>query len=112
LQRFGRCNRYGKQAVPADVSVFLKFPEDSARRWYYPYGEAHLKQTEDALQDFIKEHPSATLEEAMITPLLDRSYPRDLQARLQSVITDKTKKLKESFIEPFMPFGTADSSLT
>ena len=111
LQRFGRCNRYGRQRGPADVSVFLQFPTNSGQPWL-PYEESHLKQTQEALHSFISDHPSAMIEETMVTPLLDRSYPCDLRAKLHRAITAKSEKLKEFFVEPFIPFGATDCTHT
>ncbi len=109
LQRFGRCNRYGSQGRAADVSVFLQFPPES-KYPCFPYEEDHLKQTKLALEFFLRDHASGLLEERLIAPLLDLSYPSDLQTKLHTAIARKSARLKELFVDPFVPFGANDAS--
>ncbi len=111
LQRFGRCNRYGSQHTAAAVGVFLQFPPGSQQP-SLPYEEAHLKQTQAALGDYLSDHASGLLEEKLITPLLELSYPADLRMKLHNAIATKSERLKELFVDPFMPFGANDASQT
>lgn len=111
LQRFGRCNRYGSQHSAADVGVFLHFPPGSQQP-SLPYEEAHLRQTQAALADYLSDHASGLLEEKLIAPLLELSYPADLRAELHDALATKSERLKELFVDPFMPFGANDASQT
>jgi CRISPR-associated endonuclease/helicase Cas3 len=111
LQRFGRCNRYGSQHGAAQVSVFLEFPHESTQPWL-PYEEGHLKQAQAALESFIKDHPLGLLKGKLIGPLLDLSYPSDLREKLQAAIAAQSERLKEMFVDPFLPFGANDASQT
>jgi CRISPR-associated endonuclease/helicase Cas3 len=111
LQRFGRCNRYGSQHTAAAVGVFLQFPPESQYP-SLPYEEAHLRQTQSALRDYLSDHTSGLLEEKLIAPLLELSYPADLRVKLHNAIATKSERLKELFVDPFMPFGANDASQT
>ncbi|HZR63860.1 MAG TPA: CRISPR-associated helicase Cas3' [Terriglobales bacterium] len=106
LQRFGRCNRRGRQPEPAEVIVYAEFPSGSSRPWL-PYNREHLAATYGAIEDCIAAE-RGLLREGSLLGMLDASYPDRLKRELVEQAIRKTKELNELFIRPFAPFGMQD----
>jgi CRISPR-associated endonuclease/helicase Cas3 len=106
LQRFGRCNRNGRQPEPALVTVYTEFPSGSSTPWL-PYKREHLIATQGAIRDCIASE-SGLLRDTLLQAMLDSSYPDSLKLELVDHIQRKTKELDELFVQPFAPFGMQD----
>lgn len=106
LQRFGRCNRRGRQTEPAQVTVYTEFPSGSSRPWL-PYTREHLSATHQAINACIASE-GGLLWDGLIQQMLDSSYPSTLKRELAEQITKKARELHELFVEPFAPFGMQD----
>jgi CRISPR-associated endonuclease/helicase Cas3 len=102
VQRFGRCNRRGKEPDPANVFVFAAFP-DEHKPWL-PYLEEHVQRVGEILADFCKNGPRELDDDAQVS-LLSASYPADLQAALKQQIADKTERVARLFLQDWKPFG-------
>lgn len=106
LQRFGRCNRSGRQPEPASVTVYSVFPSGSSKPWL-PYNKQHLEATHAAITDCIVSE-RGLLVDTSLQKLLDSSYPHSLKLELADHIKSKAKELEELFVQPFAPFGMQD----
>jgi CRISPR-associated endonuclease/helicase Cas3 len=102
VQRFGRCNRRGKEPDPADVFVFAVFP-DEQKPWL-PYVEEHVQRVGEIVADFCKNGPRELDDDAQAS-LLDASYPVDLQAALKQQIADKAARMERLLLQDWKPFG-------
>lgn len=105
LQRFGRCNRRGRQAHPATVTVYARFPEGPVP--WLPYREDHLHTTCQVLATCISSR-GGLLSDSSIQQMLDTSYPENLKQELAEQVTGKLGQLQKLFVEPFAPFGMDD----
>lgn len=107
LQRFGRCNRRGKQAGVATVSIYRTFPA-ADREPHLPYREDHLSTTHSTLETFVGGDRDAVLVEGQTQTLLDSSYPEALKHELACQTQSKVDELSKYFVQPFTPFGADD----
>ncbi len=105
-QRFGRCNRKGLQLRPAAVFVFTSFPQEN--RGHLPYDGKHLDQVRGILADFLA-GGARDLGDGDIHDLLGRSYPQEMQDALLRAISEKTRRVRELFLDDWQPFGLATS---
>jgi len=110
LQRFGRCNRRGRQPEPAEIGVFCRFAADE-RRPHLPYEEGHLGAVLSTLQAFLDGRPERELAESEIQSLIDSSYPASMRDGLFRTISEKSSELRSCFIDTFLPFGMADGEV-
>lgn len=110
LQRFGRCNRVGKQSEAAIVTVFPTFP-DTDRKAHWPYREDHLKTTLSALKVFVAGDRGGMLAEDQTQTLVDASYPENLKQEMAIQIESKMGELDKCFVETFAPFGMEDENI-
>jgi CRISPR-associated endonuclease/helicase Cas3 len=101
-QRFGRCNRRGKQDGPASVAIFTAFP--AGRRPELPYGEDHLKSVLHALRGFCARGPR-DLTDSDVHQLVHESYPAELKARLENQVAEHTARIRKVFLDDWKPFG-------
>jgi CRISPR-associated endonuclease/helicase Cas3 len=111
LQRFGRCNRRGKQIQAAVVSVYRTFPTGDIKP-HLPYREDHLQSTASVLEAFISGDYCGLLMEDQIQTLLDSSYPEILKQEMAHQIQSKANDLDRTFVVPFAPFGVEDEGVT
>jgi CRISPR-associated endonuclease/helicase Cas3 len=107
LQRFGRCNRYGKRS-PTDVCVFSTFSSDQARA-YLPYNADHLANVLKALRTHCDRVPSGELNERAVTALIDESYSEAMRNALLGKTVQHVRDVQESLINHFSPYGYRDS---
>jgi CRISPR-associated endonuclease/helicase Cas3 len=108
LQRFGRCNRYGKlTGQPASVFVYAQFPPGANA--HRPYDEEHLATTLDVLKKCIDER-NGILAELDIEGMLNESYPPQLKSKLEQQMSSQLQRIRDSFGRSFMPFGGQDQN--
>lgn len=107
LQRFGRCNRKGRQSQAATVSVYRTFPGADLKP-YLPYRDDHLQTTLSVLEEFVAGDHHGILAEDQIQTLLDCSYPKSLKEEFACQIHSKIRDLDKHFLQPFAPFGAED----
>lgn len=105
LQRFGRCNRRGRQSQPARVTVYTEFPEGPAP--WLPYRQGHLDATGQVLAACMSSQ-AGLLSHSSIQQMLDASYPQHLKHELTEQTVEKLKDLQKFFVQPFAPFGMKD----
>lgn len=107
IQRFGRCNRRGRQSCPAPVFVFDRFPETS--KPCLPYVEEHLGQVLSVLVAYCA-GASRPLGDGDVQALLDSSYPEELSARLVAETRAKMASIQRLFIDEWQPWGISCSA--
>ncbi len=111
LQRFGRCNRRGKQEGPAAVFVLTAFPSGE-RNSHRPYDDFHLNTVLRALREFVGVGENRCVVESDIQTLLDASYPVTMRRALKESILQRVEEITGSYIDTFKPFGAECDSVT